>query len=564
MMRNRLPLVLLVLFVASCRTPNHPPRFESGFGPGHVAPGTSYVYRIEVEDRDGDSVRCALDWGDDTGFDTSRWAASPAAFEFEHAWQELGKYRVYVLCSDDRGAEATPFFFTGVSCETIWPPTPPDVDSTWGPDIGFERTRYRFGARGTDINGDRMRFQFRWGDGWTSEWTRWVRPGTREDETHDWLEPGRYTVEVRAEDRTGEVSGWFPVTELDVVGLPELKWERPLDEPTVLVPMKAGQTVVVVDRGVGVKLNAANGNLLSEYYGPGEVLGTTGSEAGVFLRDEDRAWGFTPNGNWQTSLAGEGPGMVLGPTWLFVPARDTGWFLDARTGVPSPVVAKADLNWVSPVAASDGLLYCLGDSVRAVLPTGAVLGSWQSPALVPDEVAVDGLSFAGLSRLSATESVVQSFDSTGTAWQRVLGALPSLDGPNSPVAANGMTFVATRDTVYAFDREGEVAWRWMPGAAEHVSSGTPCLGGRGDLFVGVSAPSGGALVALDSTGSESWRVPLECRAPEGMVLARDSIIYGVGMDEPTAFAVFVSEPPAPSGWPCFRHDAGLTGRAATP
>jgi hypothetical protein len=85
------------------------------------------------------------------------------------------------------------------------------------------------------------------------------------------------------------------------------------------------------------------------------------------------------------------------------------------------------------------------------------------------------------------------------------------------------------------------------------------------VFVGLTSVEGGALVALDSTGREGWRIGLDCHAPEGMVLGQDSVVYGVGADDPTLFAVYVAEAPAPDPcWPMYGHDAGQTGRVWGP
>ncbi|MBN2538097.1 hypothetical protein JXB37_07475 [candidate division WOR-3 bacterium] len=569
-MSRYLPAVILALTLGllSCLRPNAEPQVAYGRGSGHVAPGSVYEYRVVIEDRDRDSVQCAVDWGDGTPPATGEWRQSPAEYVFGHSWQELGRYRVYVTCRDNRGAEAAPFLFTWVSCESLVAPTAPTVDSTWGEEVGFVGLRYRFGARVSDPNGDKARIQFRWGDGTESEWSRWARSGDRVTLSKSWVLTGRFAVAVRAEDKTGLVSDWSPVTTIAMLAAPALRWERSLDEPGGVMPLWSGNELVVTDRGAVVRLNLQNGNLLGEYTGPGAVRHGAASEAaGVFLREESAAWGFTAGGqNWRAQVPVSGLAMALGPALLWVPERDACRLLAVADGRQQALVAVPDLNLAAPVAGPDGHWYCIGDSLRAFRADGERVGAWAAPGLLPVEFAAGPAGFAGVPLCQGCEVVVFGFDSTGVRWQQRLGVQPITETPIAPVIGpDRRVYAATRDSVFAFDRDGRRRWAWGPGAGEHVTTGTPCLGSRGNLVFGLAGEEAGALVGLDSTGRESWRVSLGTRAPLGIVLAPDSVVYGIGMDDAAAFAVYAAEPPAPDPcWPMYRHDAGQTGRVWGP
>ncbi len=562
-------VLVLLAFVVWCRKPNRAPEFVSVRGAGSVEPGSTYTYTVIAEDPDMDSVRCAMSWGDGTPDDTGAWVGSLDTSLFEHCWSDTGRYPVHVNVWDDESAAAPTLFYGNIGCRIVWPPTLPEIDSVWGPDSGLAGLTYEFGVRATDINGDKVRYQFRWDDGWMSDWSRWRRSGTVWTRTHVWQDYGAYRVEVRCEDKTGLRTGWLRICRIFLLPEPKLKWEVSLDEPWPRVPLVNGQgQVVVVDRGLALKFNTRNGEWLGEYIGPEQALGMVGSEQnGVFLHDATSVWGFPGSSRWQADLGASPLGLVLGESSVLAAMSDTCWFLDFGTGELVDTIAAHNCNYIQPVVDASGLLYCLGDSLRVYGTGNRLLGVYPLPVEMPDEMVVsEGDQVYAMGRAGPDKTVVQAFDSTGTRWYWYFGLWASEQGPNTLVTGRDRrVYFATRDTVYALGCSGQPVWAWGCGTGECVSSGTPCLGERGSMFVGVSGDTGGFVVALDSTGNEVWRVGLECRALQGMVLAPDSTIYGVGADDASLFAVYVAEPPAADPcWPVFRHDAGLSGRVGRP
>ncbi|MFO7639372.1 MAG: hypothetical protein R6X14_08810 [bacterium] len=562
----RAGLVLLLLFAGLlmvCRRPNRPPETAWSRGATAVVPGAAAVFVIVPFDPDGDSVRCELDWGDGTPLLKTGWHASLDTLRLSHGWADIGDYLVEFRLFDAREAAAPAERFPLVRCRPEIPPRAPELDSTWGPDRGFAGMRCWFGARAQDANGDHLRYQFDWGNGRVSEWSRWLRPGQLCRVGNSWAETGEYAVRVRCEDRTGLVTDWQPVVSLAMTLPPTLLWEVPLEEPVLAVPVAAPDSeLVVADRGMVACYARSDGSLLGELLGPGSVLALASRDGdGVFVRDRDAFWGFTPVWRWQAAVEGLPLWPVVRPGRVFVPTRDTTWLLAAANGAREGFVAAPALNWISPLADRERRLVCLGDSLRRYRPDGTPDGSWRAPALVPDEFISAAGRFYGCNRLDSARTALQAFEPGGAGWTRLLGEAPSAGGPLTPVADEaGRVFFACRDSVSAFGPDGRLLWSWRP-ADGTVTSGTPCLGDAGELFVGVARAGRGAVVALDPQGRERWRVGLDCCAVLGMTLAADSVIYGTGTGAPALFAVRAGQGPAP-GWPNFRHDAGGSGSAA--
>jgi hypothetical protein len=59
-----------------------------------------------------------------------------------------------------------------------------------------------------DPEGDKVFYQWDWGDGNVSEWFGPYEFGERTTATHQWEENGSYEIKVRAKDETGKQSGW--------------------------------------------------------------------------------------------------------------------------------------------------------------------------------------------------------------------------------------------------------------------------------------------------------------------------------------------------------------------
>jgi len=67
---------------------------------------------------------------------------------------------------------------------------------------------YEFTARGSDAEGDSLRYQFDWGGGVLSEWSGPYADGVAAMASRAWTADGTYLVRVRAKDPWEKTTGW--------------------------------------------------------------------------------------------------------------------------------------------------------------------------------------------------------------------------------------------------------------------------------------------------------------------------------------------------------------------
>ena len=84
---------------------NNPPSTPLLSGPTSGYIGTSYRYSISAEDPDGDDIKYAFDWGDDTTSETE-FLKSGEIIAQSHAWDEPGEYHIRVRATDENGASS--------------------------------------------------------------------------------------------------------------------------------------------------------------------------------------------------------------------------------------------------------------------------------------------------------------------------------------------------------------------------------------------------------------------------------------------------------------------------
>jgi hypothetical protein len=91
------------------------------------------------------------------------------------------------------------------------PPGTPERPS--GPTKGIVGVNYTYSTRTTDPDGDRVYYQWNWGDGSTSDWIGPFDSSESASVNHSWPEAGTYNVTVKAKDIYGIESGWsIPLT----------------------------------------------------------------------------------------------------------------------------------------------------------------------------------------------------------------------------------------------------------------------------------------------------------------------------------------------------------------
>jgi hypothetical protein len=80
-----------------------------------------------------------------------------------------------------------------------------------GPTSGAVGVGYSFAASAADHDGDDVALRFDWGDGDTSDWSDWVRPGDTVTASHTWRACEVYSVRAQAKARNFTFSGWSDV-----------------------------------------------------------------------------------------------------------------------------------------------------------------------------------------------------------------------------------------------------------------------------------------------------------------------------------------------------------------
>ncbi len=85
-------------------------------------------------------------------------------------------------------------------------PDTPAVPS--GPTSCAVGVEYTFSSSAEDSTGEDVAIRFDWGDGDTSQWSTWVRPGDTMTMGHSWTVPGTCDVRVQARARSSATSDW--------------------------------------------------------------------------------------------------------------------------------------------------------------------------------------------------------------------------------------------------------------------------------------------------------------------------------------------------------------------
>jgi len=78
-----------------------------------------------------------------------------------------------------------------------------------------------------DPEGDKVSYQWDWGDGNVSEWFGPYEFGEQTNATHEWADNGTYEVKVRARDEFGKQSGWSKTYNVSISPQVELSNCRP-------------------------------------------------------------------------------------------------------------------------------------------------------------------------------------------------------------------------------------------------------------------------------------------------------------------------------------------------
>ncbi|MCX6844388.1 MAG: PKD domain-containing protein, partial [candidate division WOR-3 bacterium] len=93
-----------------------------------------------------------------------------------------------------------------LGCKQSQTPERPTILS--GPSSGAVGIKYTFASCAEDSSSEDVAIRFDWGDGDTSLWSQWVRPGDTVTMSHTWTAPGTVHVRAQAKARHSAASDW--------------------------------------------------------------------------------------------------------------------------------------------------------------------------------------------------------------------------------------------------------------------------------------------------------------------------------------------------------------------
>jgi len=532
-------------------------------------------FKSSATDPAGDSVAIRFDWGNG---DTSEWSSlvsSGREVVGTYAWVSLGAVAVRAQAKDGKGTLSEWSDAHGVTVVDNNPPATPDAPT--GPSGGGANTPFWFATTATDPDGDSISARFDWGDGDTSDWSRFYLSGGTVAASHAWRLPGAFSVRAQARDNRGGVSGWSAAHAVAISSEGTLRWRYHTGSGIPGVPtVKSDGTIYVgssADRLTAVK---PDGTKQWEYStGVSGGFGSTaiGADGTVYATRSveglgDSLFAFTPAGTrkWTFPVpSGYGPGhitvgndgtvyVVAGGSYEFYAVNPDGtqkWVFSLGVEVSG--------NAAPPVAA-DGTAYCGGwwsNSLSAVSAAGGELWSCYIGGGVESgpSIGADGTIYISsvADRVGSSEpSYLYAVGSDGsTRWSYLasghIRTSPAIDSA-------GTIYFGTQDgRLYALYPDGGLKWTYTN--ATNISHSSPVIDADGIIYVGTVDRR---LLAFNPDGTLRWTYT--AGGPVGpLAIGPDGTIY-FGSNDGYLYAVNGTGTSTGSAWPMFQHDPGHTGR----
>ena len=187
-------------------------------GPTFGLVNEKLTFTFVTNDAENDTLYYQIDWGDG---EITPWIGPKEPgeeFNESHSWSE-GTYEI--------NARAKDFWHNGwwmedpfrVSIGNHAPEKPEQPD---GPTIGAIDVEYTYSTNTIDMDGDRVYYNWSWGDGIFSGWLGPYDSGVTCVASHAWSEPGIYKVEVKARDEIAE-SDWSEPLNVSIVTPPSIE-----------------------------------------------------------------------------------------------------------------------------------------------------------------------------------------------------------------------------------------------------------------------------------------------------------------------------------------------------
>ena len=559
---------------------NSPPGQPSApAGPTSTWTLDSCLFSARATDPDQDSVGIRFDWGDGVVSNWSPSVLSGQTVQMAHTFSLADTFLVRAQAEDKWGSVSRlsdPCTVTVFERHPGTPPTTPDKPT------GTRETQpgivEAFSARTTDPGGNHVRYEFDWGDGTYSLWSRFVPQGSTYSDTHSFANTGSFGVRARAQNTKGDSSSWSDTLIVSV--LPRdtaLKWIYAyLDESFDSVPFMgtvaaspAGYLHAVSVRGLlhtitqeGQRRSAYQTLENAEFVCPPMIWNDLAWVAAhdTTLRairvNGTRAFALPIRGDILGSLACDGNGRIFfncDNDSLY--CYDTlGWRWAAYTGggASSPVITADDALVI--VGGDDGRIHAFNAD------NGSTAWTWVCGGPVRSSAAIgsDGTIYIGS-------------DDGSLYAMRPDGGAPLWQYPaNSPVATSPVIdaagiiyFTSDNGVVHAVNPTTHLSVWTHPLNSDGSSSGA--LTQNGVLFVKALYGAADSLIALntlDGTGRWSAGLPggTEMELVCSPLIDQYGTIYittGTGV-----YAFWGQGLPAASAWPMFQHDPQRTGNAS--
>lgn len=430
-----------------------------------------------------------------------------------------------------------------------------------------------------------VRYQVSWGDGETLDWTLPLQTATDISRYHRYRRFGDFQVRARLRDATGAVSAWGRPLEV-TVGPSLLKWVFPTFDPITGSPaLDRDGNVYVGDESGWFYSIAPDGQLRWSFQAGGPMLATAciapdpPSGAGGFFRrlfgprKPARELVYVPSLDSQLYCLDTDGNLVwkthLGDELYTAPAVDAagGVYVGTDAGRLVKVSRLGAVEWEhdtgdeitgSPSVGADGLVYITSDSVYCLDARGRLRWTFGTPtedyfyaSPVPD---IEGNVYAG-----CVDGYVYCLRPDGRLRWRAPTPDEDEIKPEVVYGPDGVLWFG--DDGYYFNR------KTPDGTVEHIYEAddyiiaTAAVAEDGTVYF---LPEDGYLYALGPTGRLRWKLEVAVEGKDlyctsAPVIAPDGTVY-VGSWDGGVYAFQGGSPPARSGWPQYRHDAGHTGR----
>ncbi|MCX6842479.1 MAG: PQQ-binding-like beta-propeller repeat protein [candidate division WOR-3 bacterium] len=552
--------------VRSVRVVLHPPNVPAvPIGPDTCFKGMTYTFTTVATHPAGDSVAVRFAWSDGDTSDWGPYVASGEPAAMSHAWSDTGAYKVTAQARDQKLLGSG---WSGALSVCVVPRRPPNTPAApTGPEEGGRDSSYVFTAAASHPDGITVAIRFAWGDGDTSDWSRYVASGEPVTDSHAWSVPDIYEIRAQAKDTGNVLSQWsFPHS--IVIQPPDTmrKWRFRLAYGVDLVMNSSPAigpdgTIYVGSPDDSLYAINSGGTLEWRYPTGGDVQSSPAiaADGTVYFGSYDYClyavnhdgtlkWRYPTGGHVVSSPAIAADGTVyFGSDDNYLYALNTDGTL--RWSYPTARAVAA-----SPAIGSDGTVYCgSDDNYFYAMDTGGTL-KWRyqtgSDVRSSPAIAADGTIYVG-----SYDNFLYALNSDSTLkWRDSTGRNIS----SSPViAADGTIYFGSQDNyVYALNPYGTLKWRYLTGSNIDAS---PAIGSDGTVYCG---SDDNCLYALGPDGTLIWRYRTGAHVESSPTIGPDGTIYFVS-DDGYLYALRGTGTLANSAWPKFHHDIKNTGRVGS-